>query len=206
MVRHMKYSNLFITGYDSSTEWMLKWFLKNYNKHCKTPIVTYNFDEFKTPIKGDIKNWFKKPFAMIDASRVAKNVCWIDLDCEVMDSIDDIFNQCEPNKLLMAEDKPWTIRRQEKWHNSGVVAFKSRPNILDEWAAAVAYNPKVGDQEVLHSLLQNPLRRISHITDMKRNYNTLRIDLIDSTAPENIKVMHWTGAKGKEHIRGLINE
>ena len=37
-----------------------------------------------------------------------------------------------------------------------------------------------------------------------KSSNTLRIDLLDNTTPKNIKVMHWTGAKGNDHIRGLL--
>ena len=49
------------------------------------------------------------------------------------------------------------------------------------------------------------MKRRIHITDLPRAYNTLRLDLIDNTAPPNIKMMHWTGAKGKEKIREQMN-
>ena len=44
------------------------------------------------------------------------------------------------------------------------------------------------------------------IKELSKEYNTLRIDLIDKTIPKEIRVMHWTGAKGKEHIKGMIND
>jgi phosphatidylethanolamine-binding protein (PEBP) family uncharacterized protein len=44
-----------------------------------------------------------------------------------------------------------------------------------------------------------------HISDLPREYNTLRLDLIDNTAPKNIKIMHWTGKKGKDKIRSMMN-
>ena len=138
------------------------------------------------------------------ASLVADKVCWLDTDCEVRSNIEDIFNYTEPNKLCMVEDVPWSKRRGETWHNSGVVAFQGTPSILGEWATEVSYNPKAGDQEVLHTMLSDPLKRIIHIKDISREYNTLRIDLIDNTAPKNIKVMHWTGAKGNDYIKGLL--
>jgi len=53
-------------------------------------------------------------------------------------------------------------------------------------------------------MLQDPMRRLIHITDLPRSYNTLRLDLQDLTAPKNIKVMHWTGQKGKEQIRSMM--
>ena len=54
-------------------------------------------------------------------------------------------------------------------------------------------------------MMTDDLKRLTYITDLPREYNTLRIDLLDSTAPKDIKIMHWTGAKGKEVIRGMIN-
>lgn len=202
---NMKLSNTFITGYDKNTKWLLDWFLENHSKYSDTQIITYDFDEFKAPIQG-MKNWFKKPFAMLDAAKNYKKVCWIDLDCEILAPIDDIFKHTEPNRLGMVEDVPWTKRRGRKWHNSGVVVFEGKPKILEDWAFTVSMNTtEVGDQEVLHSMLKDDLQRMIHINDLPRDYNTLRIDLMDGTAPKNIKIMHWTGAKGKEVIRGKMN-
>lgn len=198
--------NLFITGYDSNTNWMLTWFLKNHKQHSNTPILAYDFDEFKAPISGT-KNWFKKPFAMLDAASKADKICWIDLDCHVKSNPDKIFTYIEKNKLAMVEDVPWSKRRGRKWHNSGIVGFSGKPKILEDWAFTVSMNTtEIGDQEVLHSMMTDDLKRIINITDLPREYNTLRIDLMDGTAPENPIIMHWTGAKGKEVIRGMINE
>lgn len=212
MVRHMKYSRLFITGCDVKTQWMLPWFIDNFTKHNDLPLAVFDFGMTSQlassvdaiPLKSQDKGWFKKPSAMVKASMMADSVCWLDTDCHVQANLEDIFSHCEPNKLAMVEDLPWSTRRGEKWHNSGVVAFTGRPNILDEWAAAVAVNPQVGDQEVLHTLVRDPMRRMIHITDLPREYNTLRLDVIDNTVPANVKVMHWTGGKGKQVIKDMM--
>ena len=52
--KDMSYSNLFITGYDKNNEWMLDWFLKNFSKHNKTPILTYDFDYFQAPVGNSL--------------------------------------------------------------------------------------------------------------------------------------------------------
>jgi len=199
----MKYSNLFITGCDSNTRWQLEWFKKNFYLHMPDAhLYVFDFDTFLPELKG----WFKKPGAMYEASKLSRNVCWLDTDCEIRADISDIWDNVGPNTLGMVEDRPWSTRRGEPWHNSGVVAYKGgRPDILSEWATACYTNPQDGDQQVLHSLL-NGLRRVIHISDLPRQYNTLRLDLIDNTAPKNIKVMHWTGRKGNEKIREMINE
>ena len=142
---------------------------------------------------------------MLDAANKAHNVVWIDTDCEVRCNIEEIFNLIEPGKLLMAEDSPWTKRTKEKWYNSGVVGFTGKPKILHEWSMHSGLTEERGDQEVLHSIL-DPLGKMMYIKELSKEYNTLRIDLIDKTIPKEIKIMHWTGAKGKEHIRGMIND
>jgi hypothetical protein len=203
MVKHMKLSKLVITGCDSSTNWQLEWFQKNYWKHnLGLPLQIFDFDTFEPGLAG----WFKKPAAMIEASKMADQVVWLDTDCEVRTSIADIFDHTVFNKLTMAQDKPWSTRRKETWHNSGVVAFQNCPQILQKWAEEVKKYPKVGDQEVLHSLLAIGLSRLIHIEDLPKTYNTLRLDLMDNTAPKDIKIMHWTGAKGNEEIIKQMNE
>jgi hypothetical protein len=210
----MKSSKLFITGCDYNTEWMLPWFVENFKKHNpETELVIYDFGmrgglypEMRKSLRGNQnKGWFKKPAAMLNASQLADNVCWIDTDCEIVGNINGIWEYLEPNKLLMAEDLPWSKRRGEKWHNSGVVAFQSTPKILSEWAAEVSVNPIQGDQEVLHMMVKDGLKRMIHITDLPRKYNVLRIDHLDKTVPKDPKIFHWTGQKGKDKIRSLMN-
>ena len=117
-----------------------------------------------------------------------------------------MFDLIVPNKLCMVEDKPWTTRTKETWHNSGVVGFEDCPAILDAWYEEVKITKERGDQEVLHSMCRDGMTRLIHIHDLPRSYNTLRLDLLDNTAPKDIKIMHWTGAKGNEEIRKQMND
>jgi hypothetical protein len=197
----MKYSKLFITGCDAKTRWMLPWFQDRFHAHNPDALLkVYDFDKFYPEAKG----WFKKPAAMMDAAKLAQYVCWIDTDCEILGSLDKIWDHIEPNKLSMVQDHPWSKRRGETWHNSGVVAFQSYPNILSEWKTAVDQSPQTGDQEVLHSLL-DPMRRMVHIADLPHRYNVLRLDHIDNNIPWTPVIHHWTGMKGKEKIRSMMN-
>lgn len=213
------YERVFITGCDSNTEWMLQWFLQTFKKHNKNiPIFVCDFGLSETgraacqyadgyfEIGDHSKRWFKKPAAMLSVCAIAEQICWLDTDCEVRQNIENIFDYTEPNKLAMVEDLPWTTRRKRKWYNSGVVAFQRTPEILKQWHQAIQTNKDApGDQEVLHNVLNNdPLKIIVNITELPRKFNTLRLDLLDNTQPKQIAVMHWTGQKGKQHIRGLI--
>lgn len=206
MVRSMKLSKLFITGCDSKTSWMLSWFKENFFKHNPdAELKVFDFNEM-----SGIK-WFKKPNAMVEASKLADKVVWLDTDIEVRANLDPIFNYIEDNKLLMAIDDPWTIRRQEKWHNSGVVGFQGKPVILHHWSKECKrvtedMGPLFGDQDILHNLVRIGMNRLVHIKDLPKQYNTLRLDLLDNTAPTDIKCMHWTGRAGKEKIKELMSE
>ena len=213
------YDKVFLTGCDTNTEWMLEWFLDGYFKHNDTPMIIANFGMSKEALKKLEKSkvsevidlshlteqgWFKKPKSMITASKKANYTCWIDTDIEVLDDISGVFNYCIDNKLAMVEDKPWTKRRGMTWHNSGVVAFKDSPQILHQWAYNVEQNPQVGDQEVLHSMMNNPLTRLMYINDVPNEYNWLRIQLLDGQDSNKKKAVHWTGPKGKEYIRSKL--
>ena len=53
----MKYSNMFITGSDSNTEWQLPWFIENYYQHNDIPlrIVVFGLsDKMKTRFQDRI--------------------------------------------------------------------------------------------------------------------------------------------------------
>ena len=149
----------------------------------------------------DEKGWFKKPMSMIKSP--SKKTVWIDLDCEIRDDIRDLFDILQPNKLNMVEDKPWTTRGQELWHNSGVVGFIDKPPILYQWAKAIRDNPVQGDQEVLHLML-NPITKIAHINDLPNEYNVLRLQTEVDGYGGAIRVMHWTGQKGKDKIKAML--
>ena len=209
------YNEAFLTGCDANHEWMLEWFFKNYQKHVKSRLVFANFglseDGLKTVrkyvdavmdlTKTKEQGWFKKPLSMLKCP--AKKTVWIDLDCEIREDISDLFQKLVVNKLSMVEDKPWTKRRQELWHNSGIVGFIDKPVILYKWVEAVKDNPQVGDQEVLHSIL-NPITKIGTINDLPNEYNVMRLQTELDNYNGPIKVMHWTGPKGKEKIKRML--
>lgn len=219
-MKHIRsYDKVFLTGCDKTTEWMLLWFLKNFHEHNKKiPIIIGDFGltfGMKTRLEhqgyhlidmmaqwGNLKGWFKKPQVMIDCP--AKETVWIDTDCEVLGNIEGIFNLLVDDKLNMVQDLPWTARTQETWHNSGVVGFKGKPEILRAWAHKVQMYQTDGDQEVLHSMFDNDINRLQYINSLPNIFNWLRIQLIDNQDNVHKKVMHWTGHKGKLKIQEKI--
>lgn len=217
MAKTTKLSNVFLTGCDENTEWMLPWFIENYKKHNKTPLLFADFgvtpktlEYVRAQVKGILdlskwkgKGWFLKPKSMV--SSPAQKTCWIDTDCQVHGDISGIFDEVEPEKLSMAIDHPWTTRRQEIWHNSGVVAYQGVPTILRSWNQNVERGTEIrGDQEVLHAML-NPITKMTYIKDLPHKYNVLRLDIIDGKRPKDELITHWTGNKGKDEIRRQMN-
>lgn len=216
-----KLEKAFLTGCDSKTEWQLPFFIKKYKEfEHKTPLIVCDFgmtektmekvnkhpdiDVVMSYPKKDMveKGWFLKPMTMFNAP--ANQLCWFDTDCVFHANVDDIFDHFEENKLNMVEDKPWSKRRGEVWHNSGVVGMIGKPHILYHWVDAVRKNPHIGDQEVLHSIL-NPITRLQHINTILNRYNVLRLQVEHDNYKGKIHVMHWTGQKGNEKLKELIN-
>lgn len=214
------YDKVFLTGSDKNNEWMLKWWLANYRKNSELPVIFADFGLSKSMRKWvdqefdhvmDIPNpdrlaWFLKPLSIIQASNLSKKVCWIDTDCHILKPIDDIFKYTTNGKISMARDKPWTKRFNETWHNSGVVAVEGVPDILRQWEKAIRTSGERGDQEVLHAMMGgDELRRRTYIEDIPNTYNWLRLQVeADREDSKNKKIMHWTGAKGKNRIREIM--
>ena len=212
-----KYDNCVITGCDEKTAWQLEWFLANYSQNTSEPLIVADFGmseatvnriRFAPGVSGIMdltdtpdQGWFNKPVTMMHAP--AKKVIWLDTDCEVKSNLAPLFRLLEPNKLNMVEDKPWTKRRGEIWHNSGVVGFIDRPMILHQWCNAIREKPEVGDQEVLHSLL-NPITRMTYINDLPFEWNVMRLATDHDGYKGKIRIQHHTGEKGNDKIRGLM--
>jgi len=222
------FDKCFITGCDENTEWMLPWFVENYKKYNDIPLVFADFGvslelknmlshlgfdhiiDMRTTVADStignpkkLVNWFKKPKAMVNCSKISNYSCWIDSDIEVLADMSNIFSYVIPNKIGMVQDHPWSKRMMETWHNSGIVAFKDCPAILDKWAWYIekGNHGQRGDQEVLHAMINSPLNRMIHITDIPNEYNWLRIQFEhDDESSKKAKAIHWTGRKGKERI------
>lgn len=214
----------YITGCDKNTEWQLKWFVSNFKKYMpEAKLSLCNFGMSSEMLEwagssgvfhsmGDMNReniptgWFLKPGAMLGTPY--KEVCWLDTDCEVCGSLDDMWDLVEDNKLNMVVDKPWTKRNvmglEQNMHNSGVVAFRGKPHILRSWAEQIMLQPERGDQETLHSML-NPITMLTYINELPNKYNYLRIQFDDGDHVDDKRVVHWTGRKGDEHIRMLMD-
>ena len=91
---------LYITGCDASTEWQLDFFVPRFREHNPNAelmifdfgMETSKYSEIRKSHRTDETGWFKKPSAMMKGSKMAKEVCWLDTDVEVLGSLDSIFD------------------------------------------------------------------------------------------------------------------
>ena len=203
----------FIVGADSNHQAFIPWWFNNVKKHdTKTHITFADFGITKEarlwvdkhadcvldyPKKYSI-SWFHKPQTLIDAPYEYK--CWIDIDCEVLTNISEIFDFVDGTNIAVTEDP---CRRKdykgEKWLATGVNVVKDKPNILKLWAEKCKKTYLRGDQEVLHEILKKD-NWLDFIVEMPPEYQWLRIQLARGQNHPNKKIIHWTGPDGKRII------
>lgn len=219
----------FITGCDSNTEWQLPWFVGKYEKVCNEKLIIADFGmtpemrEFAKEHSSYIMDvnsngWFSKVETMWRLRSTLGETsyyCWVDTDCELKSDPSGIFNFVEENKLTVVVDHPWTQNGSPwtpqgncgPWYNTGVVAFKGHPMMLQNWYAEVREEGKHrGDQEALYWLLNlDPMHRVVHISEAPHKYNVLRLDVDQFRSPSSPVIMHWTGKKGNAIIQEQIS-
>lgn len=180
----------FVTGADEKNQDILNWFLKNFKKHNKTKIFVAGFGnlnnaDFFVDTKGQ-NPWFFKATCMKKTEY--SSVCWLDCDIEIKDCIDNVFDLIDNNVIGLTKD--WGNPKCE-WQ-TGLVCTNNIA-LLEPWQKECLTFKHRGDQEALHKI-RNRIN-ISRLPDI---YQWLRIG---PAPPQNIKCYHWTGPKGKKHIR-----
>lgn len=153
------------------------------------------YGEIVWPLRS---NWFKKPLAML-CSPYERTV-WMDLDCEVLGSIHDLFQQCHPESGLALAKEPKQesslLLPGETLYNSGVIAFtREAPPIL-QWAQNVFEDNHqfLGDQEILSRLIFTDQIKIN---ELSADYNWRMSQGINL----NAVIIHWVGTWGKLYIQ-----
>ena len=208
----------FIVGADKNYEAYLRWWFENVRKYDnETHITIADFGVSKGVRKWielhanhvldypkhEKSAWFYKPQTLIDAPYEYK--CWIDIDCEVLTNISEIFNFANGTNIAVTLDPCRTKEVPgEEWLASGVNVVKDVPEILKLWAKRCLDTNLRGDQEVLHDILKNNKWR-NNIKVMPLQYQWLRLLLARGIDHPNKKIVHWTGEAGKSIIRNKIN-
>ena len=207
----------FLVGADHQLQDLLPWWYENVKKHNPDIHITIadfgltsSAKEWATKHSNVVLEyephpksaWFYKPHAMLKSPY--EYTCWLDIDCEVLQQIDDIFNFPTEEKMALTQD---VVRGNPDhdsgvyWWATGVNVVKGKPMILKNWAVLTLKGELRGDQEVLHQMINQSPEYQNMIVKMPLEYQWLRISLMNGHDSPNKKVIHWTGPVGKQHIR-----
>ena len=202
-----------VTGTDRNLQHYLPWWIDNVKANYPGINITIcdfgmdkNWSEWAEKVsdefihygKRDDISWFYKPQTLLDST--FKYKCWMDIDCQVVGDISNIFEFVEPGKIAAAPDNyhSWGCKFQ-----SGVFAVVDKPDILNLWAEACQEPKNRGDQEILWDLVKHRQTLISLIPE---KYNWPRLALARGKDNDDKRIIHWTGHLGKKHIEQLIKK
>ena len=207
----------FLTGADYNLQDLLPWWVGCVRKHNPDIHITIadfgltdsakdwlkeNVDHVITYERHPTLAWFLKPQSMIDCPY--EYTCWLDLDCEMVAPVPEIFDFPTEDKMALTHD----VVRGNPDHNTGmfwwavgVNVIKGKPQILKDWARYTINTDLRGDQEVLYKMIQVNRDYNNQIIKMPLEYQWLRISLANGYDSPNKKIIHWTGPVGKQHIR-----
>ncbi len=142
----------------------------------------------------DVWGWrescFNKPFAL--ALTPYDETVWLDLDCEVFESLDPIFQFIKEFDFSIANP----MERFEEQYNSGVVVYRKNSAILEKWIdLCLRENVHFyGDDHVLSHLLNHeeiPFQLLP------REWNWMMPLGINFF----VKIFHWLTPVGKAFIK-----
>ncbi len=136
--------------------------------------------------------WFKKPLGLLH-SPFATGL-WIDLDCEILSSLDHIFQLVEDTqKIAIRKDtkNASANNSQEIVYNSGVVGFPFQSQIISHWAEKTYTKNEefMGDQDILSRVLYEIPDSLSELLPQDNMY--FREEWNEP------RILHWLGYEGK---------
>jgi hypothetical protein len=150
------------------------------------------------------KAWFRKPVSMLHSPY--QHTLWLDLDCEVLGSIDSLFIRHKKDEFVLAEETEGARRmdcsdvfcnKAVKLYNSGVILFKRNSSLLRIWAEKAGSYSSIlqdwGDQRLLSRIIFETGLSVVRLEDrynwrMSRGINIYAV------------VVHWAGEWGKQFI------
>ena len=200
---------MILTGVDTNHEHLIEWWVDNALRHNPNENIGVwdfgmSFDKrekikieypnvwLSTPLdKHNTSGWFYKLHAVIEAPE--KRVAWLDVDCEILTSIEDVFDLVSPDMIGLTRD---IVRAN--WWATGVIVVNDRPKLLYDWNYRLNAGNIRGDQEALKEMIGTEPNE--QIQELPQDYQWLRISLNSGHDSPTKKVIHWTGPVGRKHI------
>lgn len=142
--------------------------------------------------------WFHKPLAFLQSPY--KRAIWIDLDCEILRPIHELFSFCS-KKSQLGILREFVSQHLPRFHpsivyNTGVVVFEHGAPIIEKWEESARHLSHVfwGDEVLLsHLIYEEKLE----VYELPGRYNWWLAEGIDV----NAAIVHFRGEEGKEFIK-----
>ena len=202
-----------LVGADQGVEDLLPTWWGHYRKHNRLPVAFADFGMSDRMVAWCAKRgrvfsvrdvpvdgWWLKPFALLRSPFM--RTLWVDVDCEVRGRVGPLLRQTATEGFVVGRDRCYP----DKWAdaipndgwmpNTGVVGAVRGHPLVEDWAAACLSGPASGhrsDQEALA-----PLMVAHNVAEIPADAHRLRLE---GDGP--CTIMHWTGAAGKRHLRGI---
>ncbi len=181
-------------------------------------VISIEFDPLRVALKEDVSSelqqewehcytntvwdfrhvWFKKPFALLRSP--FQRIIWLDLDCEVLQSIDPLFDLCSAESQIGIM-REFNLTHLPRFHpgalyNSGVIVCEHGSPLIEKWAlGSLTMTHKFWGDEVLLSHFINTLR--IPVEEIPGVFNWR----VSQGININAIICHWVGGGGKTFIR-----
>lgn len=205
---------------DRELEWLLPWWFHHFgqsNPDLAVAVADFGLSKEALQWLGD-KNiqilpraddlpdlhstWFYKPFAI--ASSPFDMTVFSDLDCEIRGKLLPMFPWIDQGLVLGNDLYPLGVGRklfrESCYYNSGLIGIHSNSPTLSRWCSETLKLHEIlrSDQEILNLVIYESEATIVELPD---HFHQLRLDGDHREAV----VMHWTGERGKSHIKKRID-
>jgi hypothetical protein len=142
--------------------------------------------------------WFKKPYICLNTP-YQKSI-WIDLDCEILRPIGDLFAPCPAHFQLALVREHATEHlpclHPDVRYNGGVICFTHGSEIIRKWAQEAVVRNDIfwGGDPLLSSLIYELQLPVVELPDV---YNWRLAQGLNV----NALIYHWVGSAGKAYIK-----
>ena len=142
--------------------------------------------------------WFKKPFAFLHSP--FQKTIWLDLDCEVLGSLEPLFEHCSAEAQLGIM-REFTFTHLPRFHpgayyNSGVVVYEHGAPLIEKWAeGSLTMTHEFWGDDPLLSYLINTMR--IYVDEIPGIFNWR----VSQGININAVICHWMGCGGKVFIK-----
>lgn len=211
-----------VAGADSTLEWLLPWWWRNYSRYNSLPVAFADFG-----LSEKTKKWCEQRGLVFDVPHVdlhpKTNVLeweriygrtfqqsrphWFKKPSALLSCpfkvglwLDIDCEVCAPLLPLfdMLHDAPLGLVREKLSleYNSGVLLFRNPSSLLHDWDQLCRRQNDqfLGDQNALGHLLK---AKDYGIRDLPAHYNWMMSQGVNPA----VVIAHWAGAWGKEHLR-----